>query len=162
MAIIQDAMQDPGAMTPGQMPEAMPPQPTDAGAAPGGSADQGEAIYRRLGLAAMKVMYTKPESDELMNMLEAGKDNPVQTVAQAAMAVIARLERSIDGIDPQLAYSVAAPIVVFLLEMADRAGIFETDMDMIPAALEELATMTGGQAAPAAPAPGVVNSYQNS
>lgn len=156
MGIIQNAMQEQGAMPPEQPPAGapMPEQPPAQGGASGGlPPDQAEETYKRLGQAAMKTIYTKPESEEIVKMLEAGKDNPPQAVAQAAMAVIARLQANIKGIDPKLAFAVAAPIVVFLLEMAGAAKIFETDIDMIHDSLEELSKLTGGQTA-TGPAPG--------
>lgn len=83
-----------------------------------------EETYKRLGLAMMKVIYSKPESDHVLEILKAGKDRPADAVAQAAFAVIKRLQVMIKGIDPKLAFSVAPPLVALIFEMGMAAEIF--------------------------------------
>lgn len=104
-------------------PEAMPDQAEQ----PGQPQNKDEETYKRLGLAMMTVIYTKPESDHVLKILQAGKDRPADAVAQAAFAVIKRLQVMIKGIDPKLAFSVAPPLVALIFEMGMTAEIFTED-----------------------------------
>lgn len=106
---------------------------------------QAEDIHRRLGLAAMKIVYTVPESDHLLEILKNGKDDPATAVAYAAMAVLGRLKREVKGINPDLVYSVAPAVVVFLLEIGGAAKVFEPSVDMIKEALLKLSEITKQQ-----------------
>lgn len=106
-------------------PEAMPDQAAQPADQPTEQPqNKDEETYKRLGLAAMKVIYSKPESDHVLEILKAGKDRPADAVAQAAFAVIKRLQVMIKGIDPKLAFSVAPPLVALIFEMGMAAEIF--------------------------------------
>lgn len=105
-----------------------------------------EETYKRLGQAVMKVVYAKPTSDQLLEILKTGADNPPNAVAQAAMAVLGRLEAEVQGIEPKLVYSVAPIAVVELLGLGKAARLFEPTTAMIGEALKVLAEMTKEQA----------------
>lgn len=137
MGLIDSAMTQ-GA-TPAEQSQAETP-------APGGmSPEQAQETHLKLGQAAMRIVYTNPESDHLVSILKAGKDNPVMALAQATMAVIGRMQKEIKGIDPNQAYSVAATIVVFLLEIGVTAKVLEVGPEIIPDVMDELAKMHGEQ-----------------
>ena len=112
-----------------------------------------EETFRRLGMAAMKIIYSKPESDHIVEILKSGADNPPRAVAQATFVVISRIQNDTKGIDPRLAYSVAAPVIALIFELGESAGVFDeksfpedTDADkLIGAALTELAALTKTQ-----------------
>lgn len=108
-----------------QQPEQPVEQPTGQPTAQPQNKD--EETYKRLGLASMKLIYTKPESDHILEILQAGKDRPADAVAQAAFAVIKRLQVMIKGIDTNLAFSVAPPLVALIFEMGMAAEIFTED-----------------------------------
>lgn len=84
-----------------------------------------EETYRRLGLAAMKVIYSKPESDNVLAILSDGKDMPENAVAQATLAVIRRLQNDMKGaVDKNMAFSVAPVLIMLIFELGFKAEIF--------------------------------------
>lgn len=144
------------------MPNAMPPQeerpleqepappvaaaPEKPGAAP---AQDPKALetYRRLGLAAMKVIYDRATSAQLVEMMRAGADNPAEAIAQAAQTVLSQMMERVQGIDPKTVYAVAPAVVAFLMELAQAAKVFEASPEILQQALQML-----GQQASQAPA----------
>lgn len=87
-----------------------------------------EETYRRLGLAAMKVIYSKPESDHVLAILEDGKDQPENAVAQAVLAVIRRIQNDMQGIDKKLAFAIAPALIMLIFELGFKAEIFTDEM----------------------------------
>lgn len=105
--------------------------------------------FRKLGLAAMKVIYDKTKSAQLVEMMKAGADNPPEVVAQAAVTVLSILQEGAKGIDPKLVYSVTPAVVFFLLEMAGAAKLFKPSPEIMQAAVQMVGEQVKGQAAPA-------------
>ena len=138
-----------------------PAQPA-AGAQPDAQQKDPRAAetHRKLGLAAMKIIYDKNTSKQLVEMMKAGADNPAQVVAQAASVVLGQMQEKVQGIEPKLVYTVTPAVVVFLMELAGAAKIFTPDMKIAQAAIQMVGEQASGpqqeQAQPAAPPQGMV------
>lgn len=148
MGLIDNAM-------PGQLVAAPTPAPEPA-ATPATVAKapaDSNVIYKKLGLAAMAIIYDKNMSQRLVEMMKTGKDDPATVVAHAAMTILGRMKQSVKGIDPKTVFSVAPMVVVLLLELGIAAKLFKDDPEMIKAALDKLATLTQSEDQPQEAAP---------
>lgn len=119
-----------------------------AGGQQPGQGGQAEQVYKRIGLAAIKLIFSNPDSDHLLNILRRGAESPAHAVAVAAMSVISRLQREIKGIDPKLAFSVAPSVVVFLLQLGDAAGVFQASVPLIQESISALSNLAKDQGEP--------------
>lgn len=146
------------------MPQGQPPVPAEQPQAQ--QADPKE-INKKLGLAAMQIVYDEQGSAKLVEQMKAGAADPIKAVAQAALAVLDRLQKSVKSVDPKAAYAVAPLVVLILLELADAAKLFKADVGMVPEVLKALGSMVPEgqpaeqtaptQAAPAQQPGGIIN-----
>lgn len=137
---------------PPSMQPGMPPGPAGTPETPAPDKSRAEEVHKRLGLVAMKIIYDKATSASLIEHMRAGQENPPQAVAQAAMEVLSKMRRDVQGVNPDMAFAVSASVVVFLLELAVMAKLFPADLQMIKDSLSALAELTkqGGAPAPEA------------
>ncbi len=110
--------------------------------------DKATETYRRMVLAAMKVLYTKEVTAQLVELMRSGAENPAEGVAQAASTVLGILSEKVNGIDPKAVYAVTPPVVMLLMELAGVAKLFEPTPEILQQAIQ----MVGAQAGQAAPA----------
>ena len=127
-------------------PEAMPQGEQ------GAPKDKATETYRRLVLAAMKVIYAKEVTDNLVEMMRAGAENPAEGVAQAASAVLSQLVERVKGLDPKAVYAVTPPVVIFLMELAGAAKLFKETPEIMQQAIQMVGAQVGGQQQEQAPA----------
>ena len=137
--------------------EIMPPQDKPIGpeAMPQGEQaapkDKATETYRRLVLAAMKVIYTKEVSDGLVEIMRTGAEMPAEAVAQAASTVLGKLAEGVKGLDPKAVYAVTPPVVVFLMELAGAAKLFKPTPEIMQRAIQLIGEQVGGQQQEQAP-----------
>ena len=84
-----------------------------------------KSIQKRFAMVAMKLIYDKAVSASLVEQLKAGANNPAQTTAQAALGILERMKKDVQGINPDLVFSVSAIVVIFILELAAASKAFE-------------------------------------
>ena len=143
--IIEDQMGampvDPNAMPPQGMaapvdPNAMPPQgmaapgAVEGQAAPGveGEAPTGaeQESYDKILMATSKILYDKKTNGSIMQVLEAGKADPPQAVAQVVAMILQQLdEKSGGSLDVSLFLPVSAEMAEMVGELGQEAGMFE-------------------------------------
>jgi hypothetical protein len=85
--------------------------------------------YRRLGLAAMKIVYDKAISRQLIDMM--GQSEPPQSIADAALVVLGQLKEKAQGIEPAFVYSVGPAVISFIAELGEAAGLFKRSPEML-------------------------------
>lgn len=103
--------------------------------------EKAQETHLRLGQAAARLVFTKPDSDHLLSILKEGAESPAHAVAVAAMAVLSRMQGQVKGIDPKLVFSVAPAVVVFLLELGSAAKVIEASVPLIQESLAALAAL---------------------
>ena len=130
--------------TPAQAPALAQPSPAQAK-----PDSQAKAILRGFVIAAMKIVYDKETSQQLIAMMKAGADNPPQAVAKAAQMVLGLMQGEVKGINPELVYTSAMQVVLFLFELASISKTFEGDMKMVQQAIQILSQQK--QSEPAQP-----------
>ena len=154
-------MMKPSAMQEGK--QGMPAAGT-AVAQPQGKSN-GMETYRRLVLAAMKLIYTKEITNNLMELMRASTENPVEGVAQAVSTVMGLLSEKTKGLNPKAVYAVTPPVSVFVMELGGSAKLFKPSPEMLQQVIQMVGKQAVGQQAkpqqaPAqqAPAQGIVQS----
>lgn len=100
-----------------------------------------KSIQRRLGTVAMSLIYNKDVSAKLVEQLKSGAQNPAQTVAMAALGIMNRMKRDVQGIEPNLVFSISAIVVVFILELAAVSKAFPVDQAMLAESMKALSGM---------------------
>jgi len=143
--LINNAMQQPTAPSPSG-PQAGQSAPNVAPA--GQEPVDPKTIYRELGKNAMEIIYDEQSSQKLVEQMQAGADDPIAAVAQAAVMILEKLQQSVKSVNPKVAYAVAPLIVVLLLELAETAKAFQVDPGMIPTVLKKVGEMTKYEDAP--------------
>lgn len=104
----------------------------------------------RLVLAAMKVVYDKTMTPQLLQMLSSGE--PAQSLAQAVISVVSGLKQQAKGIDPNEVNRLVPAVMKMLTELAEAANLFKADRNVLKQAMDLVAQQMGGKAAPAQPA----------
>lgn len=99
--------------------------------------------YRRIGLAAMKIVYSPEGSSGLVKMMQ-GQD-PVQAVAMASIVVIERLKEQIQGLSPEFVYMLAPNIAAFVTEIGGAAKLFKPSAQIVEGAVRLIEQQMGGQ-----------------
>lgn len=118
------------------IPQQQIPQGQPQGQPKGGQPGVKEAeVYQRLVVAAMKLIYEKETTKNLVEMMR-GEEDPVQALASAAMAVIGRLQEGAKGIPPNFVFSTTATIVTFLAEIGGAAKLFKPSAGMVKQATQ--------------------------
>lgn len=105
-------------------------------------------IYRKLGIAAMDIIYDQKASAGIVQMLKTSGDPP-HAVAQAAVGVLQRLKDQIKGVPPSTVYIIAPAVIVFICELGDAAGLFKASPQLVAQATVILEGQLQGQGAPA-------------
>mgnify|MGYP003395014480 CR=1 FL=1 len=116
---------------PGGQPQSQPPQQGQ----PQGADQAMLGAYRRLSLAAMKIIYDPKVSQDLLNTMKEGGD-PAAGVAHAAGLVVGQLRQQAKGINPAAVESVAPATVAMLFELGHAAGLFKPDQGMVQKAVQ--------------------------
>lgn len=143
----------------GQQPPigAAPPQP---GPPQGGGG--GKQVIARLAIAATKAIYEdKATTDQIVQMLQQGAENPAQAVCDVAIHILDGLSEQVGGGAPkQVAYvpEVAMGVIGELGELGQHAGAFEWGDKEAQQAAQYLAEkvrprLQGGGAQPSQPQP---------
>ena len=110
--------------------------------------------HRRVGLAAMKLVYDPKIAPQLVQMMS---DDP-QSIADAVMLVLDQLAEKMTGMEPGFVYSVGPAVLAFLMEIGEAAGLFKASPELQNAVAGIVmqgmkAKMSGKSAQPAAPQP---------
>lgn len=128
--LVQDAMQK----TPQQAPQEAPQE--EAQAAPQEeSAEFGQEAtpeeqqaYEKVILAASEVLYDPKTSPKVIQMLQAGAEQPDKAIANAAVLVMTQLDDQSGGTIPEEVILPAATEVAELVaELGQKQGIFQVD-----------------------------------
>lgn len=98
--------------------------------------DKDAAIYQRLGIAAMKIVYDPEVSKGLVRMMQG--QEPPQAIAMAAHTVLGKLKEKVNGIPPNSVYAVAPAVVMFVTELGGAAGLFKPSVDLVKQATQVL------------------------
>lgn len=151
---------------PGQPPVAPAPgapAPDAAGAAPAGAPDQVDPkfveAYRRVLIAASKIIYNPQVKDQLVGIVKKLQHNPIRGVVVASLLVLDHLRQQVKGINPDFVYMTAPIVGAQVLELANAAGLVPGDkatvMQVTQGIQAELQKrVAGGGQAPDAAAPG--------
>lgn len=160
-----------------QPPMPMQPQPMQQPPAQGapppmqGDATEGEQppqqggtdpkqVAARLAIAATKAIYEdKAQTDQIVQMLKQGADNPAQAVCDVAIHIMDGLAEKVGGSVPkEVAYTVAPALLGELGELGQHAGAFNWDEQEYKKAMqyimEKLAPRLGAGGQPGQPQPG--------
>lgn len=93
---------------------------------------QEQEAYDRVVAAGMKVMYDKNLHAKIMQMLQAGADNPPQALAQVVALIITQLGAKAKGqIPPGVILPAAEELMALAAEDAQKAGFFKADDELI-------------------------------
>jgi len=139
--VFSEAEQEPQEGAPAQGAQGAPPaagnpggQPAAAGGDPNAPTPEEQQAYDGVVMAASEVMYGEM-SAEIIKMLEMGKENPPQAIAQAAVTVLVQLDEQSGGSIPETVIVPAAvEIAELMAELADSKGLFPVDEDIIQVA----------------------------
>lgn len=140
-----------------QPPMGGPPQPQPPGAQQGGG---GKQAIARLAIAATKAIYEdKATTDQIVQMLKQGAENPAQAVCDVAIHILDGLAEKVGGGAPkQIAYvpDVAMGVIGELGELGEHAGAFQWSDQEAEKAAQYLADkvrprLQGGGAQPGQP-----------
>lgn len=132
MAILNDAMQT--APTSGQPPPTQSAQNGGEQATP----DEQEA-YERTVYAAQKALYDDATQGNIMQMLQAGAENPAQALAQATSTLIQQLdEQSGRQIPETVILPASEEILSLVAELAQESGSFEVNDQIMGQAGQQL------------------------
>ena len=124
----QEGMRGPQEEMQGEMPEE--PQQRQ----PASQLDQENKD--RLVAACMKALYDEKMNQNIMQILKAGAKNPEQTLAQVVVMLISAMDQKAGGKIPRNIILPAAEEVMALVgELAQKAGYFQVDDDMLGRAL---------------------------
>lgn len=140
----------------GSPPAAPSPDKQMAPAKPGegaaGSGEDGPAIkaFRVVGLAAMKKIYDNEEVRKgIIQSLQEGADNPVESVARVAAIVLGQVNEAfagkLPGVPADFAYAAAPGVVAELGMLGTAAKAFKFTPDMIDPAVQMVGKLAGQQ-----------------
>lgn len=105
--------------------------------------------YRKLGLAAMKIIYDPKIAPQIVTIMQKG--NPAQGIAQAVFVVILRMQEGVKGANPNVVFAVAPAVAAMVAEIGKAAGVLEPTPQMVAEALKIVAQQAGQQAPQGAP-----------
>lgn len=137
----------------GEQPPAAPPGPQQGG---------GKQVVARLAIAATKAVYEdKATTDQIVQMLKQGADNPAQAVCDVAIHILDGLAEKVSGgVPKEAAYvpDVAMGLIGELGELGQHAGAFQWSDQEAEKAEQYLAEkvrprLQGGGAQPGQPQP---------
>lgn len=111
---------------------------------------QATETYKKLGLAAIKIVYDPKISQQLLVILKSVKD-PADGIAQATTAILKEMQQQIKGAPPNVIYAIAPALAVMVAEIGHAAGVLQPTPQLIRQALQ-LVVQKNAQPAPAAPA----------
>lgn len=121
--------------------QAEPPQ-----GAPQGQNPQAVAIYQRLRTAAMKKIFGDPGvTNQVVQALAAGKQNPPMAVAHVAMGILGQVREKVTGIPPDVVYTVAPAIIAELGVLGSAAKLFQFTPQMFQQSVQLLMQQLKGR-----------------
>lgn len=108
--------------------EGMPPE--EAGAQPGAESDEPtpeeQAQYEKVVMAGIKVL--TEATDQVMQMLQAGADNPPQALADATWTIMTALDEKAGGnIDEGILIAAGGEVMQNVGEFANEGQVFAVD-----------------------------------
>jgi hypothetical protein len=117
-------------------------------------------VFRRLILAAMKVLYASPEATQSVLAIVKQAGDPVQGIAHATDMIVKRIQSQAKGLPPGVIQRVALPVASLIAEIAIASGLVKDDPSLMPKVAQVLSGVQGApaqqQPAPAAAAPAAV------
>lgn len=116
-------------------------------------APQGAEVFRRLLLAAMKLIYSNPKAtQQFVFMVKTGQ---AQGIVQATKIVVGQITKSAQGLDPSILQKLMVPVATLIAELAVKAGVIKDDKAIMAQVTQLLQKAPQGQPPQpqAAPAP---------
>lgn len=96
-----------------------------------------KGMAQHIIMAAMKVVYDPKGAPALVGIISKS-DDPIDGLAQAAMAVLMQLRQQVKGTDPNTVLMLAPMILAMIAEVAHAAKVVETTPDVLNKALAKL------------------------
>lgn len=110
--------------------------------------------FRKLGIAAMKIVYDPKISQQLLEILKAAGD-PAKGIAQATSSILGQMKEKTQGANPNVVYAIAPVLAMMVAEIGEHAGLFKASQQIVQQALQIVAKQgdTPPAQSAAAPAP---------
>lgn len=106
-----------------------------------------QAEFTKIELAGKRVIHEKEETfKQIVEMLKAGKDDPVQTLAQVALVVFGIVDgNSKQGIPESLILRAAEVFLDQIIDLAEKTGIMQVDEQTAADAMNQMIILAGNQ-----------------
>ena len=93
-------------------------------------APEEQEIYERVVLAGVKVI--NESAEQFLKMLQAGGENPAQSMADATWLLMSQIDEQSDGeIDEEILLAAGAEVLENIGELANEAGLFAVDKGLL-------------------------------
>jgi len=101
--------------------------------------DEEQEAFDRVVYAGMDVLHSEETKPKILEMLETGKENPGQILAQIAVMILKELDQKSGGSIPEeVILQSAEQILSLTAELAENSGIFQVDDKVSNSAAQNL------------------------